>query len=148
MGKLNGINLVGILVDKTRDHDFSGTIINQYDDRRIEFDSCMGMLNELEMIYDEWGFPEAAERTRSFTMHRSDLESWEKNPEKKLTHIAAETKPRDISQERGKAATFFVLTEMRQHSSWQGLILHAESDERSRFNSVLDLLFLMDEAIK
>ena len=148
MEKLNGINLIGILVEKTRDHDFSGVIINQYDDRRIEFDSCMSMLNELDTIYDEWGFPEASSKTRSFTMHRSELTNEGGVVEKKkLTHIAAETKPRDISQERGKAGTFLLLTEMRQHSSWQGMVLHVESDKKSRFDSVLDLLFLMDEAL-
>ncbi|MBP3804526.1 MAG: hypothetical protein J6I76_11630 [Oribacterium sp.] len=148
MEKLNGINLIGILVEKTRDHDFSGVIINQYDDRRIEFDSCMSMLNELDTIYDDWGFPEASSKTRSFTMHRSELTNEGGVVEKKkLTHIAAETKPRDISQERGKAATFLLLTEMRQHSSWQGVVLHVEGDKKSRFDSVLDLLFLMDEAL-
>ena len=148
MEKLKGINLIGILVEKTRDHDFSGVIINQYDDRRIEFDSCVSMLNELDAIYDDWGFPEASSKTRSFTVHRSDpANGGEVTGKKKLTHIAAETKARDISQERGKAATFLLLTEMRQHSSWQGMVLHVESDKKSRFDSVLDLLFLMDEAL-
>jgi len=148
MEKLCGINLVGILVDRCEKHDFSGRIINQYSYDEIVFESCITMLNSLEELYNDWGFPEAAERLRSFTIHRSDLLNQKKDDaSSRLVNIAADMRPRDISGIRGKIATFHVLTEMRQHSSWQGQVLYVDSDEKSDFHSALELLFIMDEAL-
>ncbi len=148
MEKLSGINLVSLLIDHRERHDFSGRIINQYSDDIIEFDSCMNMLNRLEELYNDWGFPEAAVRLRSFTVHRTDLLNDKKNDSKKrLVNIAAEKKPRSIVDERGTVATFHILTEMRQHSSWQGQVLCVDSDKKFEFNSTLELLFIMDDEL-
>ncbi len=148
MEKLNGINLVSILIDHIEKHDFSGRIVNQYSEDVIDFDSCMVMLSKLEELYNDWGFPEAAEKLRSFTIHRSDLaNSKSDDASSRLVNIAATKKPRNIVDERGAVATFHVLTEMRQHSSWQGQVLFIEADEKSDFHSALELLFIIDEAL-
>lgn len=148
MEKLSGINLVSLLIDHCERHDFSGRIINQYSDDVVEFDSCMNMLNKLEELYNDWGFPEAAERLRSFTVHRSDMSNDKKDASsRRLVNIAVDTKPHNIVDERGEVATFHLLTEMRQHSSWQGQVLCVEADKKCDFNSTLELLFILDDAI-
>ncbi|SFG18656.1 hypothetical protein [Oribacterium sp. WCC10] len=149
MERLNGINLVSVLVDRSEEHDFSGRIINQYDDKELIFTSSMGMIRELEELYNEWGFPEESEKTRSFTMRRINAEDTvrENETEKRLVNFARDIESRDITSERGDLATFLILTEMRQHSTWQGKALHAEADEKKNFQSVLELLFFIDDVL-
>ncbi|ETP71467.1 hypothetical protein UYO_2579 [Lachnospiraceae bacterium JC7] len=150
MEKLNGIDLVCIAIDDRTEEDFRGSVFNQYSESALSFDSSKDMINKLEDLYDEWGFPEAAEKSRSFTIRRpaSEGEVSADDPKKRLVNLAKEVKPRDISAEKGKLATFHVLTEMRQHSSWQGKALWIEKDKKIEFKSVLDLLFFIDGALK
>lgn len=150
MEKLNGIDLVCIAVNDRSEEDFRGNVFNQYSESAMSFDSSKDMINKLEGLYDEWGFPEAAEKSRSFTFRRiaSGAEGTSDDPGKRLVNLAKELKPRDISTEKGKLATFHVVTEMRQHSSWQGKALWIEKDEKIDFKSVLELLFFIDEALK
>ena len=49
---------------------------------------------------------------------------------------------------RGKAATFEMRVLFRQHASWQGELLWLEKNARQRFRSVLELITLMDSALR
>jgi len=150
MEKLNGIDLVCIAVDSMTEEDFCGSIFTQYSDAAVRFDSSKDMINKLENLYDEWGFPEAAEKPRSFMLRRPVSEGGAvvDDPKKRLVNMAREVKPRDVSGDKGRLATFHVLTEMRQHSSWQGKAVWVEKEEKIEFFSVLDLLFFIDDALK
>ncbi|WP_036612289.1 hypothetical protein [Oribacterium sp. P6A1] len=150
MEKLNGIDLVCIAVDNRTEEDFSGSIFTQYSEDAVRFDSSKDMLNKLDELYDEWGFPEASEKPRSFLFRRLNPEGGvqPENPKKRLVNMAKEVKSRDVSGDKGRLATFHVLTEMRQHSSWQGKALWVEKEEKIEFLSVLDLLFFIDDALK
>lgn len=49
---------------------------------------------------------------------------------------------------RGKAATFEMRVLFRQHASWQGELLWLEKGTRQSFRSALELITLMDSALR
>lgn len=49
---------------------------------------------------------------------------------------------------RGSAATFEIRVMFRQHASWQGELLWLESNNRQSFRSVMELITLMDSALR
>ena len=49
---------------------------------------------------------------------------------------------------RGSAATFEMRVLFRQHASWQGELLWLEKNTRQSFRSVLELITLMDSALR
>ena len=49
---------------------------------------------------------------------------------------------------RGKVATFEMRILFRQHASWQGELLWLEKNARQSFRSVLELITLMDSALR
>lgn len=52
------------------------------------------------------------------------------------------------SMARGALATFEVRVMFRQHASWQGEVLWLEGSDRQSFRSVLELITLMDSALR
>ncbi len=57
-------------------------------------------------------------------------------------------KPSNTVKRTGKKATFVVNILFRQHSSWQGTVLWCEKNKEISFRSVLELLLLMDSAVR
>ena len=49
---------------------------------------------------------------------------------------------------RGEKATFEVRVLFRQHTSWQGVIIWLERNAEQSFRSVLELVLLMDSALR
>ena len=49
---------------------------------------------------------------------------------------------------RGTLATFELQILFRQHSSWQGIILWKEKQRQESFRSVMELILLMDSALR
>ena len=49
---------------------------------------------------------------------------------------------------KGKVATFTIRVLFRQHTSWQGTILWLEKNMEQSFRSVLELILLMDSALR
>lgn len=49
---------------------------------------------------------------------------------------------------RGKLATFELQILFRQHTSWQGTVLWKEQHRQQRFRSALELVLLMDSALR
>lgn len=49
---------------------------------------------------------------------------------------------------RGRLATFDLQIMFRQHSSWQGILLWQEQHREQSFRSVLELILLMDSALR
>ena len=49
---------------------------------------------------------------------------------------------------RGKMATFELQILFRQHSSWQGVVVWKDRKTEQSFRSVLELIFLLDSALR
>lgn len=96
------------------------------------FKSLSQLLVGAENLFDENKFPQSFEAKRSFvarTAHMAD-----KIPE--------------LPRESGRLATFVIRLLFRQHASWQGLVTWVESKVEEPFRSVLELVLMMDGALK
>ena len=54
----------------------------------------------------------------------------------------------ELSSETGKLATFVIRLMFRQHASWQGSATWVEARAEEPFRSVLELILMIDGAIK
>ncbi len=52
------------------------------------------------------------------------------------------------SPRKGALATFELQILFRQHTSWQGVLLWQEQQQKQHFRSVLELILLMDSALR
>ena len=107
----------------------------------------MELMTKMEALYDAWDYPEAAQGMRVFIRHRSDAAPRAFVSEKRLTELSKEQTPRDIWGERGRLASIFVRTEMRQHASWQGVAAWIEGDRSFAFSSTLELFRAIDQSV-
>jgi hypothetical protein len=96
------------------------------------FQSVMQFLYHMNDLLDRMHFPQPFMATRSFLQ-----------PEETPAGMPAEGEVRG-----GALATFALRVLFRQNASWQGSVTWVESGREESFRSVLELLFLMDSALK
>lgn len=96
------------------------------------FHSLSRFLLRMEQLLDGRGAPQAYTELRSFSQVPP------------LEGVPAEITP--VS--RGALATFSLQVLFRQNSSWQGELLWVEKDTRQSFRSVLELVRLLDSALR
>lgn len=96
------------------------------------FNSLSQFLIAAENLFDEAKFPQSFEAKRGFVT-RPDVRPGGM-PE--------------LSSETGKLATFVIRLMFRQHASWQGSATWVEARAEEPFRSVLELILMIDGAIK
>ena len=108
-----------------------GRFYNAYHDV-CSFESLMQFLIRMESILEESQTPQAYTSHRTFSaILRPDVD------------------PTNGSQlRRGKKATFELQILFRQHSSWQGVLVWKDRNTERSFRSVLELVVLMDSALR
>ena len=89
------------------------------------------MLLKMEQMLDAMEFPQSFTQKRSFA-----------------DYPRLKTGPPSTEFSQGKLATFAIKIIFRQNTSWQGSILWLEWGEEQSFRSVLELIYLMDNALK
>lgn len=97
------------------------------------FSSLSQLLTKMDGMLEDMKCPQ------SYTMHRSFSQSAE---------VSASDGPADEAPQIGKAATFTVRVLFRQNASWQGTVLWQEGKTEESFRSVLELVFLIDSALR
>lgn len=96
------------------------------------FSSLSQFLLKMEEQLDQTKLPQAYTSPRTFSMFlEQDYEE-----------------PPMPAVRKGQRATFELKVIFRQHSSWQGVILWREGKQEFSFRSVLELIFLMDSALR
>lgn len=96
------------------------------------FDSLSQFLLRVEQLMERSGTPQSFTTPRIFAMP------------KKLQEAPAELG--ELS--RGRLATFEMRILFRQHASWQGELQWLERNTQQSFRSVLELVTLMDSALR
>lgn len=96
------------------------------------FKSMSQFLIKMEAMLDEMQMPQSCTDKRTFP---------------------TVTEPLDCSAppfhvRRGTEATFEIQVIFRQHTSWQGVITWLEQQQEQSFRSVLELILLMDSALR
>lgn len=119
-----------ICVDSYQDTVMKGRI--QSPDRETEvFHSLSQFVVKMESFLDQAQTPQAFTKPRTFS---------------RILHPEAGS----ISHSTGKGAkmTFELHVIFRQHTSWQGVLVWKEKKLQHNFRSVLELILLMDSALR
>jgi len=97
-----------------------------------DFHGLTQLLTKLEQQFEAAKFPQAFDAMRVF------------GPPKEKTNREEDS----TTPSRGKLATFSIRILFRQNASWQGSINWLEGNEEESFRSVLELIFLIDSALR
>jgi len=120
-----------VYVDSYQDNVLRGWFQNPYLKSPQKFDSLSDFIIKMESMMDVMGLPQSYSANRSFR----------------------NTSPRVLDAttaflSRGAKATFCLTIRFRQNSSWQGTINWLETNSKQNFRSVLELIVLMDSALR
>lgn len=121
-----------VCVDSYEQGVLSGRLYNPYLNEGKAFRSLMEFLRMMEDLLDGMNFPQPFTSIRSFQKTQGQIQSG-----------APESEPQE-----GKLGTFAVRVIFRQNSSWQGSVCWLERSEEESFRSALELLLLMDSALR
>lgn len=121
-----------VCVDSCESGVLAGRLYNPYLGEGVRFQSLMEFLLEMEDLLDRMQFPQSFTAARSFS-----------SPPRQTA-----AGPPDENLQEGKAATFAVRVLFRQNASWQGSVTWLEGGREESFRSALELLFLMNSALK
>lgn len=120
-----------VYVDSYEDSVMRGWFSNPYLKKPENFTSLADFIIKMECMLDLMGMPQSYSTNRSFRKESSPgLNS-----------------PSNIVK-RGDKATFCLTIRFRRNSSWQGTISWLESNHKQHFRSVLELITLMDSALR
>ena len=124
-----------IAVDNYSNADFSGKLHNPFYAQCIQIKSFQQLIKELDSLMDEIGCPMSGMEKRTFTKNST--------AEERTLFIADKTQA-----QRGEVATFAIRIQYRNNASWQGTVKWLEGEAEEYFRSVLELLWLLDSAMK
>lgn len=111
----------------------SGRFFNPYKPDGERFYGLTQFLIRMEDTLDSMVFPQSFTAARAFsTAPASNVSSG----------------PADSAVKEGKLATFAVRILFRQNASWQGSVTWLDGNVTESFRSVLELVLLMDSAIR
>ena len=106
---------------------------------------------KLEELFDEWDFPQRGLAPRVFKKgSRDDIGYKKKQLSDKLPIevISEANGVRNVQNKKGKLGTFVIQVVYRQEATWQGHVIHQEKNEKTDFVSALELIKIMDRALK
>ena len=97
----------------------------------VEFQSLTQFLIKMEAILDDNKMPQSFTSPRTFAA---------------IDPVSITTTAPEF--QRGQMATFTLQVLFRQHTSWQGVITWMEERMEQSFRSVMELILLMDSALR
>ena len=121
-----------VCVDSYRDGVLAGRLYNPGLPQGETFLSLMQFLLKMEDLLDTMRFPQSFTASRGFSREREPTVS----------------APPSEQGQVGKRATFAVRVLFRQNASWQGSVVWLEGGREESFRSVLELVLLMDSALR
>lgn len=124
--------LTMVYVDSYQDNVLKGWFQNPYLKTPQHFNSLADFITKIESMLDLMGLPQSFSASRSFKKPNSV-----RSPE-----------AREAFLKQGDKATFCLSIRFRQNSSWQGTIKWLENRSTQNFRSVLELIILMDSALR
>ena len=121
-----------VCIDRYENMVPEGRIYNASVQGAVEFHSLTEFLRKMESMLDGMQYPQAFVAMRSFGETGATPE-----------HTGEEKQKRE-----GECATFTVRVLFRQNASWQGSVFWLEGGKEENFRSALELIFLMDSALR
>ena len=131
-----------LCIDQYDDGEIRGRLFNAYYADALFFDSCMDMVRQIEDVFNHFDYPHATMDLRSFETEEEKAERTENTPTVRLKQAPA--KEMYVHDVKGKLATLKMRVMFRQNASWQGTLKWMEEGLQENFQSVLELLLLID----
>jgi len=120
-----------VYVDSYENNELKGWFHNPYLEEAQHFSSLSDFLIMMESMLDAMCMPQSYASNRTFRP------------------VPASTPGISYGTfSRGRTATFCLSIRFRQNSSWQGSITWLEQNNKQNFRSVLELVVLMDSALR
>jgi hypothetical protein len=121
-----------VCVDSYEKAVLAGRFYNPYLPAGMKFESTIELLGEMEQMLNQMQLP------RSFTAERAFEHG----------HAWAGEATAGDEERLGRRATFEIRILFRRNTSWQGSVRWTETGKEENFRSVLELLMLMDSALR
>ena len=131
---------IRICVDRLEGNRAGGRVLSQRLTAPMAFSDLGSLLLQLESLLERQNFPQAFQRMRSFTKEAPEY------PAGLLPEGAMA--PEAVAAARGETATFVLRVLTRQNATWQGSFLWVEENRAREFKSTLELMMLIDKALK
>ena len=128
-----------VCVDHAEGGHLSGLVYSQRLTEPLPFTDVGNLLLRLDEVLDTQNFPQAFQRTRSFTGRKEAVPA-AAGPEEGMP---AET----VAQAHGLFYTFEISVTSRRNASWQGLVDWLDGEARQEFSSALELIKLIETRV-
>lgn len=143
-----GQNYIGIpngavlCIDSTKGETFEGRLYHRLSDG-IKVNNLIVLMDELEVLMNKMGFPRPTTDTRSFT----DMMREADNIPAPYPNVSYLMSDEDLLSKHGDKATFIIRVQQRQNTTWQGRITWCEKEQTVVFNSIWEMLKLLENAM-
>lgn len=127
----NDYSVTMVYVDSYENKVFCGRFASPYLEKTQEFVGISDFIIKMESLLDVMALPQSSAVNVGFRKN-----------------LVAMLAPGRGIMSRGKKATFSLIIRFRQNDSWQGTINWLESNNKQNFRSVLELIVLLDSALR
>lgn len=127
----NEYRMTMVCVDSYENGILIGRFYNPYLESGETFSGVMQLLLKISQMLDAMNFPDSFMAPRSFA-----------------PAAGFDSAPTENPMARGTLATFALRVLFRQNASWQGMLSWLEGEQEQGFRSVLEMLLLMDTALR
>jgi hypothetical protein len=131
-----------ICVDSIESADISGLLYNPYLPGPVDFYQIADVIRILEVFFNSIRYPQATFTGRSFLDEKPSQE----RPPMAPLHRYMEDEVFD--QKSGRFATFEITVLYRKNATWQGEFLWKEKGTGGYFNSALEMIRRIDDALQ
>jgi len=126
-----------------------GNIRGELDCRHFEepfvFTSLVRMIGVMETTFDTKGYPEKHLLPRSFRKSKLRMKKHELDINQCIKELQTNISDSAIGE---KKVTFEIVVQFRHNAEWQGEIHWVEKDTTKGFESIVELIKLIDDALK
>lgn len=134
-------NLIALCIDERENGDYNGRVYDQYHEDPVRFRGMLDALRCTEFYLDRMDFPQRSTLQRSFRRQEIVSDDYGKRP-------VREEIMSNLENKKGEEGTFIVQVKYRQNATWQGQVVWAEENKKMYFRSALELLRLIDDALR
>jgi len=135
--KQSGDSKMVVCVDRIVNGDYWGRLYNHVDKREIVFHGFPELVYQIEEILTRIKFPSPAHAYHSFQVDENTEETGER------FYLPGDMLVEEMAP--GLLASFVVLVQFRHNATWAGLLFCEGKDRPRHFQSVLELIRLIDE---
>lgn len=141
-------NIVNLCIDFYDRERQLGRLYHSYTAGGFPFSSLFEAFGGMEALYDALCFPQASTEIRNFQVNRRKKKQKPELPKQRGREMKEVESFDQVTEHRGREATFLIQVKYRQNSSWQGEVTWVDGQKKEYFRSALELVRLIDSALE